>query len=352
MKQPLFALLILTSLLGASPPVLMADDLLNDIRERALIEKGIAVYGKYSNALPMVADLLMKSAPKQQGGSEQLEPFLQHAREYAKNLAADNKEDINRITVRNEEYWKTILVLTADNTALSARLFCLMSKGLLKRAEIVLLFCAYDVKEGYGIANDILNTVGSDINTISENSDHLVNEGIKKWEKGDTQGAIELYHQALGIYPKNPKAIYEISLGYLSFDSKGELTNEKAEPYYALIRSLDPHFSLAYQGEISPLLRRAYLALVNKVEPSFKSLWTGENALINMRNLADGYFEMEEYELALYAYKYLLFHTYRGGFDPQLVSRIENCLTALEMQHLIIFLNQWLIQIERIAGKR
>ena len=31
--------------------------------------------------------------------------------------------------------------------------------------------------------------------------------------------------------------------------------------------------------------------------------------LVNMRSLADGYFEMREYEFAIYAYKYILFRS-------------------------------------------
>jgi len=142
-------------------------------------------------------------------------------------------------------------------------------------------------------------------------------EGIRRWDQGDRKQAVELYHHALAIFPKNPWALRELGLDYIryNFDPE-ELLNGQFDSYYELIREIDPHYKLAYyQGSITEDLRTAGLALDNKVLPSFNKLWNGEDVLVNMRELAEGYFEMGEYEFALYAYKFILFQTYDGGFD-------------------------------------
>ena len=124
----------------------------------------------------------------------------------------------------------------------------------------------------------------------------------------------------------------------------------KNEPYYSLIRHLDPIYWYAYQGKTTAKLKKALGALNEKVEPSYNKLWKGEDAIVNMRELADGYYEMEEYEFALYAYKYLFFHTYDSGFDQNLISRIKMCLEALKMNTVVTFFDEFLVEIERTVN--
>jgi hypothetical protein len=71
-----------------------------------------------------------------------------------------------------------------------------------------------------------------------------------------------------------------------------------------------------------------------------------------MRELTDGYFEMQEYELALYAYKYLLFHTYQKGFDQELITQISRCFAELKMNQVIDFLSEFFGKLELIYGSR
>ena len=57
---------------------------------------------------------------------------------------------------------------------------------------------------------------------------------------------------------------------------------------------------------------------------------------------------MREYEFAIYAYKFVLFRTYNAGFDQAIVRQIAMCLKALGMERVIPFLDQFLVEIERI----
>jgi hypothetical protein len=70
--------------------------------------------------------------------------------------------------------------------------------------------------------------------------------------------------------------------------------------------------------------------------------------LVNMRSLADGYFEMREYEFAIYAYKYILVRTYDDKFDQAIVGRISTCLERLGMERVVPFLDQFLSEVERM----
>lgn len=115
------------------------------------------------------------------------------------------------------------------------------------------LFCAYGQNTAWERDARILREVTSDGCQIERESNQYVEQGIRLWDRGQRKRALELYHAAL--------------------------------------------------------------ALTNKVLPSFAELFGGENVLVNMNTLADGYYEMGEYEFALYSYKFLLFRTYDDGFD-------------------------------------
>jgi hypothetical protein len=69
---------------------------------------------------------------------------------------------------------------------------------------------------------------------------------------------------------------------------------------------------------------------------------------MNMKTLADGYYEMGEYEFAFYAYKFLLFRTYDDGFDQAVVGRMGLCLEGLGMGRVIPFLDQFLSEVDRM----
>lgn len=344
MKSIIFRTALLLILGTLHSYTIGADDVSFDVKERALIEKRISIYEKYNNLIPSLINDLKQCAPTRKDVSGELDRFSKYVVEYAKDLETSSLEDINRTTVQNEKYWKTILVLAAgDNTALFTRLLLLMREGLLKRAEMILLYCYYDQNKDWERDKIILQTVSSDIKAIENESNSAVEEGIKEWDRGDRQKAIELYHKALTIYPKNPWALYEISYDHLTYDlTAQEILNGKNEPYYTLIRHLDPMYMIAYQGKPFPNRPQAVQALTNKVVPSYRKLWNGEDVFASMKELADGYFEMQEYELALYAYKYLLFHTYDKEFDQDLISQISICLAELKMTDVTDFLNDWL----------
>jgi hypothetical protein len=96
------------------------------------------------------------------------------------------------------------------------------------------------------------------------------------------------------------------------------------------------------QGTMTQEKRETIQGLRQKVLPSTTKLWNGEDSEASMRDLADGYFAMKEYEYALYAYKYLLFRPKFQRFDSDIIDRIHVCLEELGMGSLKGFLGEWL----------
>ncbi len=320
-----------------------------DIKESALVEKQISIFKKYNELIPSIINDLNQCAPVQDDPAGEMWRFTQSVINYAGDLEALGYDDTDRITVQNEKYWKAIFSLSAkDITVLLTRMLLLMRDGQLKRAEMVFLYCIYDRNTAWERDQRLMETVWDDITEIRTESEQLIEAGIREWDMGNRKKAVDLYHKALTVYPKSPWALYEISYDLLTYElTAQQILDGKNEPYYRLIRHLDPMYWLAYQGKPFPNRPRAVNALTNKVEPSYSKLWKGEAVNANMKELADGYYEMEEYEFALYAYKYLLFHTYNRGFDQYLIRRITLCLEKLEMNNVVTFLNEFLVEVER-----
>jgi len=321
------------------------------VEEVAFTEKPIRIYEKYDRAIPPIIHDLKQCAPVRKPSEGELIQSVQWVIDYGIDLESRGAAEAEEVTVESEMYWKAIIALSAnDITALLTRLLLLMREGELRRAKIVFLFCLYDQNQSWDRDGRILQEVANDTCRIEQESNSLVEEGIRRWDRGQRRQALELYHAALDIFPKNPWALWELALDHLTYDLDGEeLVDGRFDERYRLIRELDPHYELAYyQGQNTPEKRAAALALTQKVLPSFAKLFKGEDVLVNMRSLADGYFEMREYEFAIYAYKYILFRTYDDGFDHASVERISLCLRGLGMERVIPFVDQFLSEVERM----
>jgi len=321
------------------------------VEEVAFTEKPIRIYDKYDRAIPAIIHDLKQCAPVRKYSEGDLFQAVQWVIDYGIDLESRGTVDAEEATVQNEMYWKAIIALSAnDITALLTRLLLLMREGELRRAKIVFLFCLYDQNQSWDRDGRILQEVSNDACRIEEQSNSLVEEGIRRWDQGQRSQALELYHAALDIFPKNPWALWELALDHLTYDFDGEeLVDGRFDERYRLIRELDPHYELAYyQGQNTPEKRTAALALTQKVLPSLTKLFNGEDVLVSMRSLADGYFEMREYEFAIYAYKYILFRTYDDGFDQAIIRQISVCLQNLGMERVIPFVDHFLSEVERM----
>jgi tetratricopeptide (TPR) repeat protein len=324
-----------------------------NIETAALVNKPIEVRDRYDGLMPEVIHDLKQCAPVRQTPDGPGSYSAQWVIDFGIDLQSRGYDDAEEATVRNELYWKAVVALSAnDITALLTRLLLLMREGELRRATILLLFCAYDQNRSWDRDGRILGEVANDINRIEAESGRYVQEGIRNWDQGLRSEALELYHAALQVFPKNPWALWEIAYDHLTYDlDPDELSDGRYESRYELIRKIDPHYELAYyQGKITPEKRAAAEALRRKVLPSYAKLWEGEEVLASMKALADGYFEMGEYELAIYAYKYVLFRTYDETFDRAIVARITACLQALNMQRVVPFLDRFLLEIDRMIA--
>jgi hypothetical protein len=315
----------------------------------AFVEKSIRIYDKYDALIPAVIHDLKQCAPVRKQMPAEVSHSAQWVIDYGTDLQSRGYRDIDKATVQNELYWKAIVALSAnDITALLTRLLLLMREGELRRATIVLLFCAYDQNQSWDRDGQIIQLVANDINQIEAESSGLIEQGIRQWDLGNRRKALELYYKALQVFPKSPWALWEIAYDHLTYDlDPEELLDGRFETRYQLIRDLDPHYELAYyQGKNTPQKRAAVAALTQKVRPAYAGLYKGEDVLTNMKSLADGYFEMREYEFALYAYKYVLFRTYKEGFDQAIVGQIAACLQAMGMERVAPYLDQYLLDLD------
>ena len=115
------------------------------------------------------------------------------------------------------------------------------SEGELRRAKIVFLFCLYDQNQSWDRDGRILQEVANDTCRIEQESNSLVEEGIRRWDQGQRRQALELYHAALDIFPKNPWALWELALDHLTF--RFVLIDNEANPMpdrcFSIILDLD-----------------------------------------------------------------------------------------------------------------
>ena len=347
----MLALIAAASCTTVTPVEKSMDSTCVAVQEVAFTEKAIRFYDKYDRAIPAIIRDLKQCAPIHRPSEADVFRSVQWVIDYGIDLESRGYADAEEATVQNPMYWKAVVALSAnDITALLTRLLLLMREGELRRAKILYLFCAYDQNLAWERDTRILQEVATDGYQIETESNQYVQQGILLWDQGQRKRALELYHAALDVFPKNPWALWELALDHFTYDfDPEELIDGRFDERYRLIRQLDPHYELAYyQGRNTPEKRAAALALTHKVLPSFANLYNGENVLVNMRTLADGYFEMGEYEFAFYAYKFLLFRTYGDGFDQAVVGQMGLCLKALGMERVIPFLDQFLSEVDRM----
>jgi hypothetical protein len=83
-------------------------------------------------------------------------------------------------------------------------------------------------------------------------------------------------------------------------------------------------------------------ASIKKVQPAYEKLRRRVGPPAGMREFADGLFDLQEYELAAYAYKHLLYSTHDGGINAELTGRFADCLRTVGARgaadYLVVFL--------------
>ena len=311
--------------------------------------KDISIYDKYNDLIPLLIEDLKNCGSNRNG---EITNLSMNVINYGKFLEECTLANIDECTIKNDMYWKAFFTLTKnDITVLLTRLFMLMRNGEIKRAEMLLLYCLYDQNPEWNRDKMVINSVANDINYFNSETDQLIQQGIEKWDSGERDEAINWYRKALELYPKNPHALYELCLDFVVQEinsNESRIGNEKLEQEYQEIRRLDPFFTEAFQGKATPELSKAAIAMLYKAKPSYEKLWKGENILENMNELGDGYFEMGEFEFAIYAYKYLLFETYDDGFDDGIVEKIYKCLNGLNIDNPDIIFGNTIREIDEM----
>lgn len=301
----------------------------------------------YSALLPGIIGDLKNCQMMADDPESLMASYTEMVHAYAFDLEDRGYSDADQATVDNEAYWRAVIALPAgDITAMLVRLSLLMRDGQLKRSEIMLMFCLYDRNPAWERDGRILSLVQEDINRVSAESERLIEEGIAQWDRGERQAGIESYRAALGVFPKDPWALWELGHDRIAHDPHFPRSQD-FENLYALIREIDPHYEMAwYQGQMTPSRRQWAGAVSDKILPAYQRLWGGEDSVANMHRLAEGYRVIGEYEFAFYALKYVLFHDFRGEFDDRTVADARTCLSELGMENVLPYFDEFLRDTE------
>jgi tetratricopeptide (TPR) repeat protein len=217
------------------------------------------------------------------------------------------------------------------------------------RAEVMLLYCYYDMNQDWDRDSRLLTSIQEYIGETREEANSLVEEGIRLWDRGDREAAAANYRAALAVHPRSPWALWELGHDRLNSVPDFQFSPEFHE-FYAIIRQVDPHYELAwFQGDMSGGRRELALTLRDDLLPAYYALWQGKDPVENMRVLGDSYFEIGEYEFAFYAYKWVLFHTFTGQFDRHCVAQARLCLEELGMAEVVPYFNEFLVDAAATA---
>ena len=250
--------------------------------------------------------------------------------DYGNFLEKNIGEDIDHITIHSNEYWKAFFTMTPnDPNVFFARIFLLLSKGYLRRAE-------------YTRGEPVFNMLLSHLQTIKSKCWEFVEQGIVATDKGENEKAVAFYKKALEVYPFSPQANYEMGLTVMlsSLKSKENILKSPAYGYYEKVRKYDPFFHLAYQGENK--IARKMLPIMETINPMLELLASRKITVDGLKKFAEACFELGEYEFAAYANFKIALDTFdkTKGFNIDIIKEISKCIAQLGAEEAAAFVIQ------------
>jgi tetratricopeptide (TPR) repeat protein len=259
------------------------------------------------------------------------------------------------LTVHSDLYWNAFFTMAMrDPTVYYTRLFLLIGEGRLARAQYVRIFASLHMDNGREADAQMMRFLGAGMDEVLRASDGLVEKGIGFYDQGNADKAKAFYEAALGIYPKSPRANYELGLTLMTANLKeGRIDAPDHAAYFAKVRDYDPFFAFAYQGPKA--ISAKMLIVVKEIEPSLKAVSGNHPAAGDFRKFADACAKLGEWELAAYAYHIELFMTLdeRKGFDPIPADKLAECLRELgAVQASKEILDQFRMYNEQLAQKK
>ncbi len=271
--------------------------------------------------------------------------------DYGDFLEKNIEKDIDHITIHSNEYWKAFYTMAPnDPNVFFARIFLLISKGYLKRAEYTMIFASHhsDVSD-----KPVFDILLRDMRRITSKSNDFVKQGVMAYDKGEHEKAVAFYKKALDVYPFNPHANYE--LGQAAFlrgaMEKNDLLKSPALKYYEKVRKYDPFFHLAYQGKNE--IAGKILPIVQKINPMLERLVSGKITSKGLNQFAEACIEIGEYEFAAYAFLKITMGTFdkTKGFNLGTVKKVAECLSQLGSEEAAAFFLQQIQLYNKRLGK-
>lgn len=250
---------------------------------------------------------------------------------YGNWLEQGKGRDADSLTIHSDSYWSAFVNMSADNpTVYFSRLVLLYMDGELTRANYVKLFTLYHYSRKNEEHRMFLEYLQAKQQEIARITDGLVERGIAHFDKGDKDKAMAYYDGALRIWPKYPRANYEKGLTLMVRDLKAAFREDQPHvELFAKTRSYDPFYRFAYQGKKEIAMKM--LVVMQEIEPAITEIGGGKPTIESMRAFAVGCEKLEEWELAAYAWHFLLTMTLtkEKGFDLATVAKFTGCLNAL-----------------------
>lgn len=253
--------------------------------------------------------------------------------------------DVDGLTVNNGHFWRAYYEIAPGDPGLALlHAGLLLASGEASRAVHVVEF--YRLRPGVpGVVDDMFKRLAAASNAAGSRSNTAVQAGIKLYDRGDYEGALTKYREALDIWPQNGWAYYELGftlrtqqliaageklmpMGAARTTTKVAFSPE-VETAFAKSRHHTPFQYMAYQGHDQEVIQ-GFLALGKKVVPAMKTLRRDGNAAEKDRaleQLAEGCQEAGAHELALVARQILVAR--RGRYDPADHPFIANSLRKL-----------------------
>lgn len=260
--------------------------------------------------------------------------------DYGASLEKNPLKNIDSLTIYSNKYWKAFIAMSAGNpTVYNTRISLLMKEGYVDKAGYVLLMSIYhtDFKREDNML--MFNKVNDWYTKIKNESNVYVEKGVLHYDKGNIEEALNMYSNALIVFPKNPWAYYEIGLTKMmnnlfkkseSRDSLyllNDFNKEVHQTYFALTKQYDPFYQLAYQGNKEQF--KYMLPIMKKVNPSLALLKQQKGDVNTFITLAEGCEEMGQLEIAAYSYFQAILSTFNGKFNIGYANKFVNCLEAL-----------------------
>ena len=237
-----------------------------------------------------------------------------------------------------------------------------MKEDYLKKAAYTLHFAKYFTMEE-NLDNVIMFL--KMFQEITATPQEYVDKGIKCYDDGNIEKALEHYEKALELYPKSPEALYEIGLVYMTAElgikapkegimgirEKAGEKNSKLEShsglaYFEKVRLYDPFFNYAYQG--SKELTAQMAIILEEIDPLLPLLFKGTIDIKSMTKLGDAFVKINQIEYAVYAYTIAFYGSFKKKYNKKLLKKITTSLIAINARKTARFFEGEMKKIDNI----